>query len=205
MSRGDEFEAGDPRGPSPPPAGYPRYEDDFAGEPAERLPTPPLPRSAAVTAVGIIGIVLGILTLFGGLCLGILIPLMPMLQDLARKNPNDPNMAQLDHMLALIPTWFLTAQAVLSLVNGLGLMIGGIGVVKRSNGGRLLTLAMAALGVVGVLFNLGIGLALGIIEPANAITSIVSNVFTLGFAFFAFAVLLSAKNVAEFRPSSSGP
>jgi hypothetical protein len=199
MSRGDEIEEGSPRRGWQPPAGG--YDDDEPGDrSAGGVGVGKPNRSGMVTAVGIAAIILGSLAIMGGVC-GALVPaIMPALMDFAAKaNPNDPNLAKAQEQLNKIPVWYQVGRPILNLVWGLGLVIGGIGTLKRSNGGRVLTLILAALGLLELLATLGTGLAMGFIEPSGLPLNCVNVVFTGGFAVFSFAALLSPKNAAEFR------
>lgn len=196
MSRGDEIDEGGPRrGWQPPAGGY----DDESNEPRDRDVGKPN-RSGTVTAVAIIAIILGSLSIIGGAC-GALVPLIiPSLMDFAAKaNPNDPNLPKLQEQLDKIPVWFQVGRSVLNLVWGLGLVIGGIGILKRSNGARILALILAVLGLVELLAALGTGLGMGFIQPSDLTLSCVYVVFISGFAVFSFVVLLKPKNAAEFR------
>jgi hypothetical protein len=202
MSRGDEIEEGSPkRGWQPPAGGY----DDEQGEPRGRgdrddeVGIAKRNRSGMVTAVGIVGIILGSLGLLAGACTGCLGAFFPMLQEFAKQNANDPNMAKAAQDLARIPAWFIIAEAVVALFRGTGLLVGGIGVLKRRNLGRMLVLAMAAFGVVAYFIDLVGALAMGFLEPSGIPANAVGGLFICGFALFAFIVLLMPKNAAEFR------
>jgi hypothetical protein len=97
--------------------------------------------------------------------------------------------------------WFVFAEAGVGLIRGLGLLLGGVLVLKRSNLGRLLTLAMAVFGILAGIADNGIALAMGFIDRSGLIGGVVGFAFGLAFAVFAFVVLLIPKNAAEFRPS----
>src|ERR1700730_8837000 len=109
MSRGDEIEEGGPRrGWQPPAGGY----DDEPNEPRDdddRVGIKKTNRSGAVTAVGIVAIILASLSLLAGLCTGCVGAGLPFLQDFAKQNANDPNMAKMGQDLSPIPTWVVFA------------------------------------------------------------------------------------------------
>jgi hypothetical protein len=195
MSRGDEIEEGAPK---------PRWRDD-SDEPDDRGRSVRIDkpgRSGAVTAVGIVAIILGCLSLIGGGCIGCIGAGLPFLQEFANQNKNDPNMAKAAQDLSRIPAWFVIAEAVVAAIRGVGLLVGGILVLRRSNAGRMLTLGMAVFGLVAVCADVGGGLALGILEPSGMVGSAIGTLFTIGFAVFAFIVLL--KNGNEFRSVPRG-
>jgi hypothetical protein len=199
MSRGDEIGEGLPRrGWQEPAGGYDNEPDESRDrDDGARISKPN--RSGGVTAVGIVAIILGSLVLLGAVCIGAMSAMIPALQEILKANQNDPNVAKAAQDLNKIPIWYLVASAVVELIRGLGLVIGGIAVLKRINAGRMLTLGMAVYGVLVAFGSLGVGLAMGIIEPSGIASSAVGLIFTCGFAVFAFVVLLSPKNAAEFR------
>lgn len=197
MSQGDEIEAGDPRRYGRPMGAY-DDADDAIERPSVRKPG----RSGAVTAVGIIGIILGSLGLVVGLCGVGLGAAMPAMRGFVKnQGGNDPNLAKAAQDLDRIPVWFIFAEAAVGLFRGIGLLVGSVLVLKRSNFGRFLTLAMAVFGILAGLADNGLGLAMGFMEPSGLIGAGFGILFGLAFAVFAFVVLLSPKNAAEFRPT----
>src|SRR5436305_15074188 len=97
------------------------------------------------------------------------------------------------------PLWFLAAGAVVQGLLGMGYTVGGIGVLKRSNAARLLTVAMAVLGVVIVLANTAVSASLGLLDASGMAGTACGALFALGFAGLICGILLSPKNAAEFR------
>ncbi len=193
MSRGDEFQEDAPR---------PRWRDDNdeLDEPrdrGDRVRIDKPNRSGAVTAVGIVAIILGSLSLIGGGCIACVAAGLPFLQEIANQNKNDPNMAKAAQDLGRIPTWFVFAEAAAATIRGAGLLVGGILVLRRSNIGRMLTLGITVFGLFAVCADIGGSLALGFLDRSGMAGSVIGVLFTVGFAVFAFAVLL--KHGEEFR------
>src|SRR5207237_6135763 len=100
-----------------------------------------------------------------------------------------------------IPGWYMCGSAVEAFFRGLALMIAGIGVLKRSNLGRLLTLIVAAYYVVAVIAEVALSLGLNIFSMQTAMCSGVVALVAIAFAGFAYIVLLNPRNAAEFRTS----
>ncbi len=201
---GDEIAAGKPRrsGGQRADAESPWGDDvDDAS-----IAKPPL-RSTMVVAVGVIAIVFGCFVLLGSVCVSVYPVIMPAMLNVAAKgNPNDPNLAKAREAMTKIPTWYLLGVAAVDFLRAMGLIVGGVGVIMRSNVARLLTLVMAALGVVMFLTGVVATFVLGTMDMADP-SSVAGGVFgigcsavlNLGFAAVAFIFLLSAKNAAEFR------
>ena len=217
MSSGDAFEAGEPPAksrqdglePGPPPA-RPRMSeagDDDLGDEDLRRPIGKQRRSGAVTAVGVIAIVLGCFVLMGAICM----PLTPMFMkstvDFVEKaNPNDPNLPKLKQAVADLPVLYFYVMAGVEFLRAVGLVGGGIGVVRRLNAARLLVIALAVVGVLLVLVGVVAGIAMNTIkfdDPGSMIGGICGTAFSIilnvGFAIMALFVLLNRKNAAEFR------
>jgi len=217
MSRGDEFEAGQP--PSQPrqdefgaglPPARPRMSDagdDELGDDRDVRRPEKRGRSGAVTAVGIIAIVLGCLVLLGAICTAVTPMVSKQMLDFAAKaNPNDPNVAKQRQMLDALPQWYFILMGGIEFLRAVGLVGGGLGVVKRVNAARWLVIALACIGVilliVGSIASFAMG-AVNVDDPASMAGGVCGLVFSailnLGFAAMALFVLLSAKNAAEFR------
>jgi hypothetical protein len=207
MSRGDEIEEGAPK---------PRWRDDN-DEPDEprdrekrvRIDKPN--RSGAVTAVGIVAIILGSLNLVCGVCGGFggvcLTGFTPFFQDFMKQAAaNDPNIAKDPNVAKAVkdldkagPAGGLAiGEGIFNVLRGTGLLVSGIFILRRSNWARYLTLAMAAIGLLGTCADVGIAAALGLLEMNSGIGAGVGLVFGIAFAVFAFLVLLNPKNAKEF-------
>src|SRR5438067_2433005 len=171
MSPGDEFEAGQPPaqprqdeiGAGLPPA-RPRMsdadEDDLAADDIHR-PIDKQRRSGAVTAVGVIAIVLGCFVLMGAICMPLTPVFMKSTVDFVEKaNPNDPNLPKLKQAVADLPVLYFYVMAGIEFLRAVGLVGGGIGVVKRSNPARWLVVVLAVVGVLLVLVGVVAGFAL---------------------------------------------
>jgi hypothetical protein len=204
MSRGDEIEPGDPEKKRRP-AFSNEDEPDEPGD--DRLQLGKRSRSGAVTAVGIIGIILGCFALLSAVCTSVTPAVMPALMDMAAKaNPNDPKIAQAKEAMARVPTWYVMGSAAFGLLLGLGLLIAGVGVLKRVAFARPVMLILAGLGVVSFLLSLVGTFSFGTMDTTDP-TSVAGGVCglgcsafgNLGFAVMAFVVLLNARNAAEFR------
>jgi hypothetical protein len=203
MAQGDEYQAGEPRRSQP---GW--RDEDYDEERADRdVGQRTRRRSGAVTTVGILAIVFGCFVLLGSVCLSVYPVIMSTTLEFAGKvNPNDPNLAKAKEAAAKVPTWYFLGVAAVDFIRSLGLIVGGVGVLRRSSWGRLLTLAMASLGIIMFMIGCGASFAFGAIDPADP-SSIAGGVFgivcsaivNLGFAGCVFPILLSGKNVAEFR------
>jgi hypothetical protein len=201
MSRGDEIEEGEPR---PPVRRWSEYEDE-----ADTPPRPPRARksqpSGAVSGVGITAIILGSLGLmcgacgaFGGVCFAGFMPWLQ--QELARVAPQDPQAAQMAKDMEQLQSvgWLVIAESILSIVIGGGLIVAGIGVVRRSNLARWLTLGLAVVNVLSDFVDLLVKLVFGLFHAGDAASTAVSIVIAISFAVFAFVVLLNPRNAAEF-------
>ena len=219
MSRGDEFEAGQPPpqrsddeiGAGLPPARSRMSEvgdDDRDADEQDIRRTIDRPRrSGAVTAVGILAICLGAFVLLGSICTAFTPTFTKSMVDLAEKvNPNDPNLPKLKQSLEDLPIWYFIVMAVVEFFRAIGLIAGGVGVLRRSNIGRLLVLGLATLGIILVFIGVAAGFAMNTIkldDPGSLAGGICGFAFSVilnvGFAILAFLVLLNKKNVAEFR------
>jgi hypothetical protein len=203
MSGGDEFQSGAPRrkwGDDNDEPDEPRNHGDHDGISKKN-------RSGTVLAVGIIAIILGCFVFLGSVCTSVLPVFMPAMVDFAAKqNPNNPGLAQARAEMAKIPTWYLLSIAAVEFLRAMGLIIGGVGVIRQSNIARVLTLIVAALGVLMFLIGVGGNFAFGSMDAGNPANMAgvfcgmgCNAVMNLGFAVFAFVVLLTPRNVAEFR------
>lgn len=210
MSRGDEIEEGAPRK---------RWRDDN-DEPDEprgredRIRIDKPIRSGAVTAVGIVAIVLGSFNFVCGVCGGssgiCLTGFAPFFQDIMKQaQAQDPNLAKDPNVAKAVqdldkagPAGGLAiGEGIFNVLRGTGLLIGGICVLRRYNFARYLTLAMAVIGILGTCADVGIAFALGLMQANAGVGAGVGLVFGIGFAVFAFMVLLNPKNTKEFAAS----
>lgn len=191
-------------------ARYDEYDDDEdQDEDFDRPRRETAPKlSGAVTAVGILGIVLGSMALVCGACVGLGGAAVGGFQgvinkELIKQGKGDPNLAKAAADLARIPFWWIVVLGVLDSLRGGLLLVGGIGTLKRKNWGRLLLLVMAILGVLMVFVGLAGNIALGLSDPQQFVSVFFNLLIQAGFAVFAFIVLLKAANVREFQPERS--
>jgi hypothetical protein len=195
MSRGDEIEPGEPRKSG--------WASDNYQEPAdqdERLHLTKPKRSGAVTAVGVIAIIWGAWTLLGAGCLAVLPIVLPaVMEQAAKANPNDPNLAKAKEIMDRTPRWYLLTMAGVQVITGLALAICGAGVLMRSNAARLMLVVLAVLGIVILAGNLTFNVVNGLMDQNGIIGSVCGGVLALGFAALVLIVLLNPKNAAEFR------
>lgn len=192
MARNDDYDDDD------------QNQDDFDRPRRETGPK----RSGAVTAVAILGIVLGSMALVCGACVGLGGAFMGSFQGdiqkaMAKAGQRDPNIAKAAADLARIPIWWVVVVGVLDSLRGGLLLVGGIGTLKRTNWGRWLLLVMSVGGVLMVIVGLVGNLALGMNDPQQYFSVCFSLLMQVGFAVFAFVILLNAKNVREFQPDYS--
>jgi hypothetical protein len=199
MSQGDEYAEG-----GPPPSG--RKGDEAAARwgDDDDLPIKKSGRSGMVTAVGIIGIIFGALGLITGVCGGISVACVvgggPWLQEQMKKAgaPQDPNLEKgIEQAQSL--AGITIADSIVSGLRGVFQILGGILVLRRSNIGRYLTIAMAVIGVLTNLLFPGIMLAMGRLDMTTGIFAGVILALFIPFAGFACFVLLTPKLAAEFR------
>jgi hypothetical protein len=88
----------------------------------------------------------------------------------------------------------IMATAVLTLLWGGLAIAGGVGLIKRRNWGRILTLVLG--GIAGVLAILSL---IGTFQ-GGGVASLVNVLIYAGYAVFAFVVLLNPQNAREFAP-----
>jgi hypothetical protein len=163
-------------------------------------------RSGLVIAVGIISIVLGTLNLgcgvcvsFGGVCFTGFAPIMQ--KQLAKVGAQgDPKLAQAAKELERVQPagWLMIALGIFNILCGTGLILGGIGVLLRSNIARFLTLALALILVLGRIADLATTFFMGLLDGQGAATSIGGMLFGIAFAVFAGIVLLNPNNAKSF-------
>ncbi len=215
----DEFEAGQPPAkrredeiaagaPQPRPGMSAEEDEDYRdAEPPDHEPIDKRSRSGAVTAVGIIAIVFGCFALLGAICTAGTPTFSRSMLDLAAKaNPNDPNVAKQKQIIDSVPAWYFILMGGIEFLRGVGLIVGGVGVLKRVNAGRWLIMVLACIGVllviVGTLGNFALG-TMNFDDPASLAGGVCglafSGLLNVGFAAMALFVLLNAKNAAEFR------
>ncbi len=152
-------------------------------------------RSGRVTALGIITIVWGSLSVLGGLCItfgGIFFA--AAVPNLNQMNPRGaPPMPA--GMGALVGGIALVMGAAI-LLFGIGAIFAGIGVLKRRGWGRILTFVYAGFVAVAALFTL-FGMVAG--NNQNFFGSLTTVVLQVAYVAFAFSVLLDKRAAAEFR------
>ncbi len=119
-----------------------------------------------------------------------------MQEELDKQMRNDPQFkktrAAASGALALVGTLILILS-VLNILWGGGAIAGGVGLLKRRNWGRLLTLVLA--GIAGVV---GIGYLVTMFMGAPAMSAIPSFVIYAAYAGFVFFVLLKPDVRREF-------
>jgi hypothetical protein len=197
MSRDDDWEDEDPR----PRRRRPRYDDEYDDDDYDiRRRGRDVEASGAVTALGVINIVLGSLVGLFSLCF-LLAGLMftGFAQDARQVGMNNPgvNVFALGGMVAMI-------VGVLILVFGVCLVLAGIGVVNRRAWGRILTLVLAGIAAVFALLLLfGIISTLGAINVPGASGSVLMQMFifvlVVAYVIMAYTILLNSGYASEFR------
>ena len=222
MSRGDEIESGEPRKRGKPrsddieagesrKSGWAAGDDDFDDrdeEPRQRRRLDKPQRSGLVLSVGIVEIVLGSLYLFCGV-LGSATGLcftggMPFAEQfLAQKAKQDPGVAiaaqqfqQVQGQLQ-IAAWISLGEGIFNLIIGAGMLAGGIGVLRRANWARFLTLGIAAFAIFVELVAVVVKAVL-IFTPGDLASGGLSVVIAIAFAGLAYPVLLLPRYAKEF-------
>lgn len=174
-----------------------RYDDDDDDFDIERLR---LRRSAApsgaVTGIGVVSIILGCLDLLAGLCmlLG-----AAFVGELGRQGGiGIPELAG-GHLVVVV------ALILMVVLWGILAVTSGIGVLNRKQWARILLLILSALGAaVGMLIILGAvnELNAGANNPETMMGVFIWFALAaalIGFAIWAYVVLLSSRNSSEFR------
>jgi hypothetical protein len=156
-------------------------------------------RSGAVTAAGIVTLILGSLVLLGSLCVGagVLIAGADEMHP-AGMGPDE----QVAVLIALI-------ICVLTMLWGVAAVASGIGVIGRRNWARVLTLILGGFGAGGGLLFLFVAVAAwfapdkGGPERGMLIIGILMLLFAglglVAYCFWVYVVLLSSRCAAEFR------
>lgn len=169
-------------------AGEPEYEPRVRG-----------PQSGAVTAVAVCNFVLGGLYAVCGVILmaamGVVAKMFGGAIEEAAAKSGDPQVAKAAEgggIFAMIAGFGVAVGLCVLVVFALPLILAGVGVVKRRQWGRILTLVMGAilglLGLISLFFSLKGGVGAGI----------VGDLILVGYGVLAYVVLLNAKNAAEF-------
>jgi hypothetical protein len=156
--------------PLPPP---PPPRPDMSWQPEHPAPASTPSRPPPVTAAGVILIVIGALQVLGGLVLMVLSP-----ADLARIGSFGN--VSFDRVARGI--------GLFSLVLGLLEILAGILVLRLSDGGRILAIVLAVIGLLGGIGSLSGGNALGVV--------------TLG--LYAFVIFVLFTQAAAFRGTRRG-
>jgi hypothetical protein len=171
----------------------------MAGEP-EYEPRVRRPQSGAVTAIAIVNFVLGGLYALCGVimmaAMGFIANLLGGAVQEAAAKSGDPQVAKAAEgggLVAMIAGFGIVAGLCVMVILALPLILAGVGVVKRRQWGRILTLVMGAiLGLLG-LINLFAGLRAGV-----NFGSLIGSLILVGYAVLAYVVLLNSQNAAEF-------
>jgi hypothetical protein len=167
MSFGNEWE----QAPEPEPEGYAR------------------PRSGAVTAVGVVGLVLGILEII--LCGGsVVVVVRPdakeeLVKEFSGKGFTEEQLRGLIDIIVPV----MMVVAALGILLAVLRIVGGIGVLRRKRWGRTLTIVMASISILIALLQL-----LGL----NPISLLIAAL-EITYIIMAFVILLNAQNAAEFH------
>lgn len=154
------------------------------------------PRSGAVTAVGIINLILGGLTLICGLVAMFAASLIfgggaQAIEKARLQGIDIKDQQAASGLIAMFAGMAVVFGIIIILIAAL-YIIAGIGVLNRKNYGRIITLILGVLAGVGALLAIpGLGQA-----PGSALMQILLNG---GYCVLVFVVLLNARNAAEFR------
>jgi hypothetical protein len=157
-------------------------------------------KSGAVTAVGVINIVLGSLTTMLSLCVVVFgVFLAGVAADPQFGGP--PKAARGIFGLAGAVALIL---GLIVLLMGVAYIISGIGILNRRNWARVLTLVLAGFTAVGALWNLIqlIQLVGGADVPGRAgqiMGQLVSVCLQIGYVVMAFTILLNSRYAEEFN------
>jgi hypothetical protein len=171
-------------------------------------------RSGVVLAVGICEIVLAALYLFcgvigglGGLCCASGAPLIEqILKQQARQDPNAAEAAKkLGDGQIQTTAWVAVAEAIINIVLGFVMLAAGIGVIRRANWARIVTIGVAAMAlmlevivlVFRAVFVFG-ALNQVVVTPGDFVAQIATLLIVLAFAGFAGIVLLLPRYSREF-------
>lgn len=167
------------------------YHDDYVDRRLRRGE-----RSGAVTAVGVINIVLGSLYVLGGLCLLLGGALVGGAAQDFRGNPGGGLFAVFAGAIILF-AFLIIVVAVLHI-------LGGVGVLNRRNWARILTLVLGGLSAVFALFGV-----FGVVGALNnpvaddragaVLVSLVSVFFHVGYAVLVYVILLNPGYAEEFE------
>jgi hypothetical protein len=208
MSHGDGIEPYDPRKERRSPARYsddPYDRDEYDEEDRRRLRVKEPQRSGLVLSVGIVAICYGSLLLFCGVLSGVggalCTAFVPAIKNFADAvAPNDPDMAQAIQDLGQAEkgAWLFIAIGLLNIAVGSGLIGSGIGVLRRSNVARFILLGVALLNILADCIDIAGKLALDLLDWDDAVTTPTSALLAVGFAVFAFLVLLLPRYAKEF-------
>ncbi len=158
-------------------------------------------KSGAVTAVGIINIVLGSLVTLGGICF-LLSGLVFTGAAVDARNQFGP---QGGGGLFAAAGAMIVVLAILVLVLGVAEIMAGVGVLNRRPWGRILTLVLAglvALSALGSLWGMiqTFGLPAGFPGKTTSIlTQLVGALLEIGYVVMAYTVLLNQRYASEFR------
>ena len=166
------------------------YEDRYGIRRDEK------PRSGSVTAVGIVTIIIGSLSALSGLC--VLVSVLIASVDRGGGFAGE----QLGFVVGIM-------IGLVVLLWSIGMIVGGIGVLSRNSWGRILTLVVAAFGIL-----LGLGcvvlmvVSLAAPEPPRRgpdpriigfLFSLFLAMIFIGHAVWAFIGLLGHRAASEFR------
>jgi hypothetical protein len=157
-------------------------------------------KSGAVTAVGVVNIVLGSLVALLSMCilLGGLF-FAGAAADLNQFGPK-PNPAR--GVFGLVGGLAIV-MGVMILLYAVGLITSGIGVLHRRNWARILTLVLAGFTAVGALWHLvNLIQLIGINVPGTAgviMSQLLVLLLEIGYVVMAFTILLNSRYAEEFR------
>lgn len=157
-------------------------------------------RSGAVTAAAVLSFVFGGLHVLCGGLMGFVAAALASGEEQFRRDFKEgfgqqpPDNMSWDEFFEFM-TWVLGVFVVVALIVGILSIIAGIGVIKRSNWGRVLALIVAVLAILmGVLAGIG-----AVQQPDAVIWAITLIYFAYGVVLF--ILLLSGGAAADFRAS----
>lgn len=167
----------------------------------------PRQRSGLVLAAGIVTIILstlyllcGVLNGAAGACASMCAPVMrPALAQAAAQG--DPKAAKLANDMRQVQSigWLALFEAVLNLVLGTALLVGGICVLWRWNWARFLIIGFAGLGVIAELFDILLKLVLRFFQgPGDALMAVAFLLVSIAYAGFVWIALLLPASSKDF-------
>lgn len=155
-------------------------------------------RSGAVTAVGVVNIIFGVLSLLCGLVIFLGASLIGIGGKAAAQNamPNNPQGAQAAGGVMAMAGAMAAVFAVIFIVFAALYVFAGVGVLKRQQWGRVLTIVLASLSAVGLVINV-MQMAMG--RGAFSFPVVSGFAVSAGYVILCLAVLFNRDYAAEFE------